>query len=66
MLHKYLMTKKVKDKNVHVPYMNVELRRDINVKNMFKRKYDRCKTRENRVLYQKHRNITVELRKKGP
>ena len=52
-------------KHNNVPYMNGELRKAINVKNMLKRKYDRCSTTANRELYRKQRNITVRLRKKS-
>ena len=44
--------------------MNDELRKAINVKNMFKRKYDKCKSSVNWKMYRKHRNNVNKLRKK--
>ena len=52
-------------KGFHVPYMNGELRRAINVKHMLKRKYDKCNSTENWQKYRKQRNIVTKLRKKS-
>ena len=48
-----------------VPYMNGELRRAINVKNMLKRKYDRCKSTFNWNKYRTQRNLVTSLLKKS-
>jgi exonuclease III len=50
-------------KHNSLPYMNGDLRKLINVKNMLKRKYDKCSTKENWNAYRKSRNATVLLRK---
>ena len=45
--------------------MNGELRRAINVKNMLKRKYDKCNSIANWENHRKHRNLVTKLRKKS-
>ena len=52
-------------KGKRIPYMNSELRKAMNVKNMLKRKYDRCKTSANWIRFRTHRNIVSSLRKKS-
>ena len=46
-----------------VPYMNNELRKAINVKNMLRRKYDKCKSKQNWQIFKKQRNTVSILRK---
>ena len=45
------------------PYMNDVLRKAINVKNHFKRKWEKISSRENHKIYVKHKNYTNKLRK---
>ena len=45
--------------------MNGELRRDINVKRMLKRKFTKCNSNMNWDKYRKHRNIVTKLLKKS-
>ena len=52
-------------KNNKVPYMNTELRRAINVRNMLRRKYDRCKIPRNWSKCKNQRNIVTKLRRKS-
>ena len=52
-------------KGQRVPYMNGELRKTINVRNMLKKKYDKYKTTENWKKYRNHRNLVTRLRKKA-
>ena len=47
------------------PYMNGELRRAINVKNMLKRKFERICSKENWERYRSQRNLVTKLRKKS-
>ena len=61
--HAPLKTKTVRGNRV--PYMNGELRRAINVKNMLRRKYDRVNTKTNWNKYRYQRNIVTKLRKKS-
>ena len=44
-------------KGNHLPYMNGELRRAINVKRMLKRKFTKCNSNMNWDKYRKQRNI---------
>ncbi len=48
-----------------VSYMNSALRKAINVRNMLKRKYDRCSTTERWEKYRIQRNLAVKLRKRS-
>ena len=57
--------KQRKVKHNQVPYMNNELRRSINVRNMYKRKYYRNRTPENWERYRVFRNKVTSLRKKS-
>ena len=50
-------------KHNNLPYMNSELRKCINVKNMLRRKYTRDNSKENWDSYRKQRNRVVKLRK---
>ena len=50
-------------KNNQVPFMNGDLRRAINVKNMYRRKFNKYRTSANWELYRKHRNHFVQLLK---
>ena len=50
-------------KNNQVPFMNGKLRKAINVKNMFRRKFNRCRNSVNWEIYRNHRNYVVKLRK---
>ncbi len=50
-------------KNNQVP--NTELRKAINVRNILKRKYDRCKIPSNWSKYENHRDIAANLRRKS-
>ena len=59
--HAPIKTKTVKGHRV--PYMNGKLRRAINVKNMYKRKYDKVKNKVNWNNYRKQRNLVTKLRK---
>ena len=52
-------------KHHQVPYMNGELRRAMNVKNMFWRKWDRCRSKPNWERFRKHRNLVTTLRKQS-
>ena len=61
--HAPLKTKQIKGRKV--PYMNGELRKAINVKNMLKRKYDKCNNQTNWTRYKLQRNIVTKLRKKS-
>ena len=61
--HAPIKTKVLKYKQV--PYMNSELRRAINVRNMLKRKYDICKTKDNWTKYRNQRNLVNKLRKQS-
>ena len=49
----------------HIPYMNGELRRAINVKRMLKRKFTKCNSNMNWDKYRKQRNIVTKLLKKS-
>ena len=49
----------------NVPYMNGELRRAINVRNMLRRKYFDVRNNVNWERYRKQRNLIVKLRKKS-
>ena len=46
-----------------VPYMNCNLRKSINVRNAFKRKFDKHKTSQNWERYRKHRNLVTKQRR---
>ncbi len=48
-----------------VPYMNEQLRKSINVRNMFRRKYDRITNRQTWEAYRKKRNKVITLRKQS-
>lgn len=48
-----------------LPYMNSELRKAINVKNMLRRKWDKCKTQLNWDKYRKQRNLVTRKRKQS-
>ena len=61
--HAPLKQRKIKGNST--PYMNGELRRAINVKNMLTRKYDKCNSIANWENYRKHRNLVTKLRKKS-
>ena len=52
-------------KGNHIPYMNGELRRAINVKRMLKRKFTKCNSNMNWDKYRKQRNIVTKLLKKS-
>ena len=52
-------------KGNHLPYMNGELRRAINVKRMLKRKFTKCNSNMNWDKYRKQRNIVTKLLKKS-
>ena len=54
-----------KIKHNSIPYMNSELRKCINVKNMLRRKFDKCNTQQNWALYRYYRNRVVNLRKQS-
>ena len=43
---------------------SLELRRAINVRNMFKRKYDKCKSTGHWQQYRNQRNLVTKLRRK--
>ena len=49
----------------HIPFMNGELRRAINVKRMLKRKFTKCNSNMNWDKYRKQRNIVTKLLKKS-
>ena len=57
------MCRKIKSK--HVLYMNDELSKSINVRNMLKRKYKKINSQENWIRYRAHRNHVNSLRKKS-
>ena len=59
--HAPLKQKRIKHKQV--PYMNSELRKAINVKNMLKRKYDKNQCTVNWNKYRYHRRIVSNIRK---
>ena len=50
-------------KNNQAPYMNGPLRKAINVKNMFRRKFYKCKSSANWEIYRQHRNNVTEQRR---
>ena len=62
-VHAPFKTKTIK--GFRVPYMNGELRRAINVKNMLKRKYNKSANNCSWEKYRKQRNIVTKLRKKS-
>ena len=62
-VHAPIKTRTIKGNRV--PYMNGELRKAINVRNMLKRKYDRCKNTLNWKKYRSQRNVVSKLRKKS-
>ena len=45
--------------------MNDQLRKSMNVRNHFRRKWERVDSKENHVIYVKHRNSTMRLRKQS-
>ena len=47
------------------PYMNDQLCKSMNVRNHFRRKWERVDSKENRAIYVKHRNSTMRLRKQS-
>ena len=61
--HAPIKTKTIKAHGV--PYMNGELRRNINIKNMLKRRYERFKNKTNWEKYKHHRNLVTNLRNKS-
>ena len=61
--HAPIKIKTIKGKRV--PYMNGELRRSINVRNMMKRKYEKNNTSINWKNYTKQRNLVTKLRKQS-
>ena len=61
--HAPVKTKIIKGKRI--PYMNSELRKSTNVKNMLKRKYDKCKNKTNWLRFRTQRNIVTNMRKKS-
>ncbi len=53
---------KIKVVKTHgVPYMNEQLRKPTNVRNMFRRKYDRIPNRQTRETYRKQRNKVIKV-----
>ena len=52
-------------KHRQAPYMNSNLRRAINVRNMLKRKFDVCNSKENWIKYKNQRNLVNKLRKQS-
>ena len=58
-----LKTRKVKKTHVH--FMNDELRKCINVKNMLRRRYDACKSDSNWQKYKTYRNKVKSLLRKS-
>ena len=56
--HAPIKTKQIKGQRI--PYMNSELRKAINVKNMLKRKYNKCKNQSNWKKYRQQRNIVTK------
>ena len=52
-------------RHAQVPYMNGELRRAINYKNMLRRKYEKNKNSVNWQTYRTYRNKVVRLRKQS-
>ena len=61
--HAPVKTRKIKYN--HVPYMNSELRKAINVRNMLRRKHNQIKSDENWNKYKKYRNYVNSLRRKS-
>ena len=61
--HAPLKTRIIRHKQV--PYMNSELRRAINVRNMLHRKFNKCKSTNHWNAFKKQRNIVTKLRKKS-
>ena len=51
-------------KHNQVPYMNAQLRKAINVRNMLRRKFDRNRSTSDCERYTKQRNYVTKLRKK--
>ena len=45
--------------------MNDQLRKSMNVRNHFRRKWERVDSKENRAIYVKHRNSTMRLKKQS-
>ncbi len=52
-------------KNNQVPYMNSELRKVINVRNLLWRKFERQSCGQNWERYRTHRNLVVKFRKRS-
>ena len=61
--HAPIKTRKIKHNQV--PYMNGELRKAINVKNMLRRKFDKVKSSRMWEKYRAHINLVTKLRKKS-
>ncbi len=64
-IERHAPVKKRVIKHSQLPYMNDELRRAKNVKNMLRRKYDRCKSRDSWESFRRQRNYVTRLRKKS-
>lgn len=52
-------------KKPQLPYMNGELRKAINVKGMLKRKFLKCKNKQNWQRYRGQRNLVTSLKRKS-
>ena len=63
-VNEHVPIKQKKLKGYRIPYMNGELRRAINVRNMMKRKWQKCKSNHNWVVFKTQRNLVTKLRKK--
>ncbi len=50
-------------KHNQMPYMNSQLNKAINVRNMFRRKFDRSRYRNDWEIYRQQRNYVAKLRK---
>ena len=61
--HAPIKTRTTKQKSVR--YMNGELRKAINVRDAFKRRYYKCKNQANWERYRYQRNLVVKLRRKS-
>ena len=60
-VHAPLKQKLIKHKQV--PYMNSQLRKAMNVRNAFRRKFEKCNSHQNWQKYRSQRNYVTKLRK---
>ncbi len=64
-INEHAPTKRKIVKHNQAPYMNCELRKSMNVRDMLRRKFERQRCNENWDRYRRQRNLVVKLRKKS-